>query len=425
MANYLAYPEYSPHGFPASWEQKRLRFAMRMNPSKNEVDLHDSDLVSFVPMDAVGEYGGIRLSEEKELSEIGGGYTYFCDDDVVVAKITPCFENGKGARAKGLKNQTAFGTTELHVMRVAPGQLEPQFLFYLTISDLFRKIGESEMYGAGGQKRVPESFIKDFRAGLPSIKEQQAIALFLDFKTAQIDSLIVKKRALLDKLAEKRTALLSHAVTKGLDPSAPMKDSGVAWLGEVPIHWEVLQLKFAVTFQRGHDLPADARTEGVVPLVSSSGISSSHDTAIAKGPGIVTGRYGTIGNFTYVERDYWPLNTTLYSVNTHGNNVKYLWFMMHLLSALFVMESKKGAVPGVDRNDLHPVLTAIPPRIEQDAIVQKLEKATLKLDQQAEQIAKVIDRLQEYRSALITSAVTGKIDVRGFEIPQPAEGLVS
>lgn len=127
MASYLAYPEYSLDGFPALWKQKRLRFALKMNPSKNEINLEDSDLVSFVPMDAIGEYGGIRLNEEKELSEIGSGYTYFCDDDVVVAKITPCFENGKGALAKGLKNKTAFGTTELYVMRAVGSNLSRSF----------------------------------------------------------------------------------------------------------------------------------------------------------------------------------------------------------------------------------------------------------------------------------------------------------
>ena len=308
----------------------------------------------------------------------------------------------------------------LHVMRASYGLLEPYFLFYLTISDLFRKIGESEMYGAGGQKRVPETFFKDFRAGLPSHEEQLTIICFLQFKTAQIDDLIAKKKSLLDKLAERRTALISNTVTKGLDPSVPMRESGVAWLGSIPAHWKLLQLKFAVTFKRGHDLPSDARSEGVIPLVSSSGTSSSHDVAIAKGPGIVTGRYGTIGKFTYVESDYWPLNTTLYSVDTHGNNTKYLWFMMHLLSDLFVMESRKGAVPGVDRNDLHPVLTSMPPKAEQDAIVSRLECATLKLDQQAEKVTEVIERLQEYRATLVTNAVTGKIDVRGFEVPQSA-----
>src|SRR5690554_2845959 len=102
---YPPYPYYLSDGIPAGWQKKRLRFALTINPSKGEIRLESSDLVSFVPMDAVGEYGGIRLSEEKELAEIGNGYTYFCDDDVVVAKITPCFENGKGALAKGLTNK--------------------------------------------------------------------------------------------------------------------------------------------------------------------------------------------------------------------------------------------------------------------------------------------------------------------------------
>jgi type I restriction enzyme S subunit len=177
-------------------------------------------------------------------------------------------------------------------------------------------------------------------------------------------------------------------------------------------------------FQRGHDLPADDRTEGCIPLVSSSGISSCHDVAVAKGPGIVTGRYGTIGKFTYVESDYWPLNTTLYSIDTHGNNTKYLWFMLHLLSDLFILNSKKGAVPGIDRNDLHPVLTVMPPRAEQDLITERLEAFTAGLAEQVTKVQEIIERLQEYRSALITNAVTGKIDVRNFEIPPPARESV-
>jgi type I restriction enzyme S subunit len=242
-AMYPPYPEYKADNYPLGWETKRLRFAMHMNPSKNQISLESSELVSFVPMEAVGEYGGINLSEEKEISEIGSGYTYFSDNDVVVAKITPCFENGKGALANGLKNKTAFGTTELHVLRANSEELDPRFLFYLTLSDLFRKLGESEMYGAGGQKRVPERFFKDFRAGLPSIPEQQTITAFLDYKTAKIDALISKKKTLLEKLAEKRTALISHAVTKGLDPKAPMRDSGIDWLGEIPAHWEAVRLR--------------------------------------------------------------------------------------------------------------------------------------------------------------------------------------
>jgi type I restriction enzyme S subunit len=173
-------------------------------------------------------------------------------------------------------------------------------------------------------------------------------------------------------------------------------------------------------FQRGHDLPADDRIEGDIPLVSSSGVSSSHDRAMAKGPGIVTGRYGTIGKFTYVESDYWPLNTTLYSIKIYQNNEKYLWFMLHSLADLFILNSKKGAVPGIDRNDLHPVLTVMPPRAEQDSVVKYLEIATSKIDQHADKVCEAIAKLKEYRSALITNAVTGKIDVRSFTILEEA-----
>ena len=96
MSRYSPYPAYDDNGFPNHWKAMRLRFAVTLNPSKNEITLSDSELVSFIPMDAVGEYGGIRLDEDKELAQIGSGYTYFRDNDVVVAKITPCFENGKG-----------------------------------------------------------------------------------------------------------------------------------------------------------------------------------------------------------------------------------------------------------------------------------------------------------------------------------------
>ncbi|PKQ39013.1 restriction endonuclease subunit S [Pseudomonas sp. YY-1] len=445
MTNYRAYPEYSPDGFPNSWEQKRLRFALRMNPSKTEIDLDDSELVSFVPMDAVGEYGGIRLDEEKELSEIGSGYTYFCDDDVVVAKITPCFENGKGSVAKGLKNKTAFGTTELHVMRAGPEHLEPQFLFYLTISDLFRKIGESEMYGAGGQKRVPESFIKDFRAGIPPIREQQDIARFLDFKTAQIDALIAKKVALLDKLAEKRTALISHAVTKGLDPSVPMKDSGVAWLGEIPADWTTKRLRF-LTSMAGGMTPATTNSYywgGNTPWITpkdmkceflSGSIDTLTDEALLE-TGITLHEAGRV---LIVVRGMILAHTFPVAINTVPTTVnqdmkalstsldcEYLALLLRGIQPLIlsvVEESAHGTK--VLRTDIFKnIRLPVPPVESQKIIVKRITSLIAKLDHQKKHIDSVIERLQEYRSALITNAVTGKIDVRGFSAPLTAVEL--
>ena len=227
---------------PKDWTRRRLRFDARLNPVKSELALADDAEVSFVPMDAVGELGGLRLDEQRVLDDVYNGYTYFRDGDVVVAKITPCFENGKTALAAGLMNGVGFGTTELHVVR-PDKTLDAHFLFYLTIAHDFRSLGAAEMVGAGGQKRVPERFFKNWRPLLPSLATQKRITAFLDEKTAQIDALIEKKHQLLYRLVEKRQAVITQAVTKGLNPSAPKKDSGIDWLGHIPAHWEAKPLK--------------------------------------------------------------------------------------------------------------------------------------------------------------------------------------
>lgn len=439
MVIYPAYSQYSSDGFPDSWEQKRLRFALKMNPSKGEIELDDSDTVSFVPMDAVGEYGGIRLSEEKELSEIGSGYTYFCDDDVVVAKITPCFENGKGAVAKGLTNKTAFGTTELHVMRASLGQLDPSFLFYLTISDLFRKMGESEMYGAGGQKRVPESFFKDFRAGLPLIEEQQVIARFLDFKTAQIDALIAKKKTLLEKLAEKRTALISHAVTKGLDSSVPMKASGVPLLSDIPAHWDVWKVTHGFrTIGSGTTPKSDNPIfyDGDIPWVTTSELRESVilDTtqkvtneaiatysALKKYPigSLAIAMYGaTIGRLGILGVDATFNQACCVYSDPLVFDTRFVYYWLWMRRPILISLSNGGGQPNLSQDDLKKIWIPIPSLDEQQAIVRTLDAKTAKVDEQTIKVEEVIAKLLEYRSSLITNAVTGKIDVRSVPIDQ-------
>lgn len=161
----------------------------------------------------------------------------------------------------------------------------------------------------------------------------------------------------------------------------------------------------------GHDLSADQRAEGNIPVVSSAGILASHSQAIAKGPGIVTGRYGTIGKFYLLEQDYWSLNTTLYSIDKRGNIPSFLVYMMEHLSPLVILHSVKSAVPGVDRNDLHPTQVVLPTRTEQTVIATYLDHKTSKIDRLVKKIEVAITSLQEYRTALITAAVTGKINV--------------
>jgi len=244
----------------------------------------------------------------------------------------------------------------------------------------------------------------------PSNQEQRTIADYLDRETARLDALVAAKERLLELLAEKRRALITRAVTRGLNPDAPLRSSGIPWLGEIPAHWEVKQLKWAITFQRGHDLPADDREEGSVPIVTSCGVSGTHARAMARGPGIVTGRYGTIGQFYLVAEDYWPLNTTLYSINLRANDPRFLQYMLIHLSPLFLLNAVKSAVPGVDRNDIHSIATAVPPLPEQHGIVAHVASETAKLDALRSAAEPTIGLLKERRAALIAAAVTGQLD---------------
>ena len=202
--------------YPETWKVKRLRFEIETNPSKAEIELNDSELVSFIPMEAVSVGGGLDLSNERMISEVSSGYTYFADGDVVVAKITPCFENGKASIAENLHQKIAFGTTELHVLRCKENLLN-KFLFFIIQSDKFMKYGESEMYGAGGQKRVPERFIKNYLIALPSLDEQQQICDFIESQLSHLDGLVQKVESTISIFNEYRSTLITQVVTGKID----------------------------------------------------------------------------------------------------------------------------------------------------------------------------------------------------------------
>ncbi|OAB03392.1 restriction endonuclease subunit S [Burkholderia pseudomallei] len=289
----------------------------------------------------------------------------------------------------------------------------PEFVHYWSQTHSYRAQVESACAGtSSSMKNLSQDEFRSFILPLPPPSEQSAIATFLKHETRKINALIAEQEKLLTLLAEKRQATISRAVTRGLNPDAPTKDSGVAWLREVPAHWNLKPMKRAVVFQRGHDLPSEDRVEGNIPVVSSGGISGRHNAAATKGPTIVTGRYGTIGEFVLLEEDCWPLNTALYTVQMHDNVPKYLWYMLQSLKHIFILNSLKSAVPGVDRNDIHPAIVCLPPAEEQPAIVAFLDAEISKLDALRADAERAIDLLKERRSALIAAAVTGKIDVR-------------
>ena len=163
------------------WGFKRLGDCCTINPKKGEDKrLHQELIVSFVPMPAVSEKGEIDASEKKSYDEVKTGFTYFAEQDVLFAKITPCMENGKGAVAKGLCNGIGFGSTEFHVLRPIKGVSNPYWLYTVTAFKQFRMDAASNMTGSAGQRRVPASFLDAYKVSLPPIELQHKFATFVE-----------------------------------------------------------------------------------------------------------------------------------------------------------------------------------------------------------------------------------------------------
>ena len=164
-----------------SFPKKKLGECTVINPKKSmDTRLKDDLIVSFVPMASVGEDGSIDTSEKKLYREVKSGFTYFIEDDVLFAKITPCMENGKGAVAINLYNGIGFGSTEFHVIRPLEGFTNPVWLYNLSVSKKFRLEAEANMTGSAGQKRTPASFLENYEIKLPPIELQNQFADFAE-----------------------------------------------------------------------------------------------------------------------------------------------------------------------------------------------------------------------------------------------------
>lgn len=422
--------------FPQHWQTKRIKHICLMNPSKAEIRGTAADLpVSFLPMEKVSEQGGLDLELIRPIGTVWQGFTYFRDGDVLVAKITPCFENGKGALAQGLENGIGFGTTELHVLRPKP-LIAPRFLELVTRQHAFRNLGRTSMSGVAGQQRVSEAFISNFVVGIPPLEEQRRIVSFLDREMAKIDTLIAKKERLIELLQEKRVALISHAVTKGLDPTVPMKDSGNRWTGVIPQHWQLLPVR---RIGKRVDVGiAEAATHAYrdvgVPIIRSTNIrrnqidkndllfidpvfADKNRTKYLSAGDLVTTRTGANLGMTAIvppDLDSSQCFTLLVTTLRCGYEPRYFSYFMNSQAGQFYFSIESW---GAGQHNLSvPIVkdmpVPVPPLDEQIRIVQYVERATALVDPLILRVGDAVEKLQEYRTALISAAVTGKIDVR-------------
>lgn len=198
---------------PKDWEVKKLKYIATINPPKSSVKKFvDKDIdVSFVPMDSV-RLGNIKLDKTKKISEVIDGYTLFEDNDIVMAKVTPCFENRNIAICKGLTNKIGFGSSELNTIRVYENK-DIKFMFYHLQEQKFMDTATYQMTGAGGLKRVPTSFLLNAQFTYPSDNEKERIVFYLENYIDKIDNISEKTKEQIEKLKEAKQSLISEAVT--------------------------------------------------------------------------------------------------------------------------------------------------------------------------------------------------------------------
>ena len=416
---YRPYPAYKDSGvewlgeIPAHWEVKRLK-------SFATVQLSNVDKKSAEGQDAV------RLSNYVDVY-----YNERIDDGIDFMPATATTEQirrfslrtGDVLITKDSETWTDIAVPAVvsedlpgvlcgyHLAHIRPdGHCDGRFL-----SRVFAAVGPCDQYHIAANGITRFGLTGDsIRAGVfafPPLHEQRAIAAFLDRETAKIDALVAKKERLIELLQEKRTALVSHAVTKGLDPDVPLKDSGVEWLGEIPAHWEVKKLKHLTHISSGFTLPQSFdRYEGKYPVYGSNGRIGYCDRYLIANQAIVIGRVGASGTVNVVPERSWISDNALI-VRIVGQT-QLLWLRYILQAANLGEHAAKNAQPIITATFVGDQALATPANSEQRAIAAFLDRETANIDALIAKVQEAIDRLKELRTALIAAAVTGKIDVR-------------
>ncbi|MBP6719471.1 MAG: restriction endonuclease subunit S [Rhodoferax sp.] len=416
-----------------NWQVCRIKDVARINPATR---IPKNQLVDFFPMDAIGVNGGLSHGLQKHSSE-ANGYSQFRTDDVLFAKVTPCFENEKSAIGQGLAVGVALATTEVIVLR-SRLNITPAFLHYRIKGLDFAVGGKNEMKGSAGLKRVPEKFVSDFRFELPPLDDQCRIADWLDLQTTRIDkrrALLAKKR---DLLSDLKTTIISEATSFGLDRTVATKFSGIDATGSIPQHWHIFRLK-AMTSKIG---------SGKTPLGGSS-VYSSSGTVFLRSQNIwddgirlndvvyISDQIHHEMNATSVKPKDILLNITgasigrsaLVPVGFPAANVSQhvciirlrnkgvadyvaLAMLSRLTKAQMAIDQIGAARDGLNFESIGQLPIPFPPTYdERRKIVDRVSNRVANINRQINLIDQLDDLLQQQRKAIIHEAVTGKIDL--------------
>ena len=381
--------------------------------------------VSFVPMESLRngaiDYQDIPFAEGK------GKYTYFQDGDLLVAKVTPCFENGNIAIANNMKQGVGFGSSEIFVLRMNDKVLNT-YMFYITQTAKFQEGACATMCGVGGLKRISPLFMRTYELDIPSLSKQQRIVNYLDVKLGKIDARIAILEKQQDAYARLKESVIHHAVTRGLNPNVSLKDSSVEWIGMIPEHWEVKRIKELCSFVSRGATP-NYVDEGEYKVMNQAVFSTGNlnhkvvryssymksESQIKKGDLLIASTGGGVLGKLYFFDDE-DLN---FYADTHVTIVRSekglfcVKFLFYLLSYQFDMVNTcmaKGSTNQTElqRDCLLSYELAIPSLVEQQTIIAYLDEKCAKIDTATENIGKQIDALKRLKCALINEVVTGQ-----------------
>ena len=416
--------------FPSRWDVVRLKSAVRVRSLKRNVVPEDR----YVGLEHVESWTGqVRDSEDSTANAEGLGVVFEAGD-VLLGKLRPYLAKVFLADRPGIASTEFLALQGVHV--------EPEFLRYCLVSEPFIGAVVAATYGA----KMPRANWEDIGNSpqvIPPRQEQRAIADFLDRETAKIDALIATQERLIALLDEKRQATITHAVTKGLNPDAPMKESGVEWIGDVPEGWERLRLKRVLRSSDYGISDALDAPDGVAVLRMSNikggqvviddlkYVSSVPSRLLLNINDLLFNRtnsldlVGQVGMVRQIlDHDMSFASYLVRLRTTIRARPAYLGYLLNHPELLRLVRSMAFAAIG--QANLNPtryaeIVLLLPAVAEQDDIVACLDGQTAKIDDLAAKAAQAIERLRERRAALITAAVTGQIDVTRPAITEAAE----
>lgn len=452
MSRYKAYAEYMESAikwvgcYPAHWDLTRVKFESYVKARVGWHGLKSDDFTEEGPYLVTGsDFIGPVINWENcyhcNLDRYEQDpYIQLNNGDLLVTKDGTI---GKIALVNNLHEKATLNSG-VFVVRPLKGSYTSRFYFWLLNSSVFTGFVDFNKTGSTIVHLYQDTFV-NFRFAMPEINEQEKIANFLDHETAKIDTLITKQQELIKLLKEKRQAVISHAVTKGLNPNAPMRESSMEWLGEVPEHWDVLQIRRILDLmEQGkspecESRPAEIGEWGVLKTscVNQAKYQSDENKFlpehIAPFPQYevrvgdvlmsrASGSIDLIGSVAYVYET--PprilLSDKIFRLNI-SERVNRIFFT-YLMQSSYVRSLIEVSISGAEGMANNITKTAVlgfkfsmPPLSEQNEIVDYLRKKTTQFDKLLNQTEQAVSKLQERRTALISAAVTGKIDVRDWQ----------